>query len=284
MGLISISGEPGSAYEEIARLVHGQLKAQGLDIEFVTSARLDELRQAEIGESRLPPKLHWLVSALAVARIAARSHVVVAAPGAEKLSRFFTGILRCGVFSPRPGKTALRKREFDILLNAGSMHPEQAAAIIERAAAGLGLFADDPAAAFAAQLAFRLRLQLARHGIAQPESPRPGSKAFGHPSEQVFASLLDFYRIDWEYEPRNFPLEWDPNGKVLKAMTPDFYLPEFNLYVELTTMKQSLVTKKNQKLRLLRQLYPDVQVQIFYQKDFENLVFKYGLQESGPRA
>jgi hypoxanthine phosphoribosyltransferase len=93
----------------------------------------------------------------------------------------------------------------------------------------------------------------------------------------MFANLLDFYRIAWEYEPRSFPVQYDADGRVLESFTPDFYLPEFDLYLELTTMKQSLVTKKNRKVRLLRQLYPKLNIQVFYQKDFENLIFKYGL-------
>jgi hypoxanthine phosphoribosyltransferase len=93
----------------------------------------------------------------------------------------------------------------------------------------------------------------------------------------MFANLLDFYRIAWEYEPRSFPIHLDADGKALEAFTPDFYLPEFALYVELTTMKQSLVTRKNRKVRLLRELYPTLNIQVFYQKDFENLIFKYGL-------
>jgi hypoxanthine phosphoribosyltransferase len=71
---------------------------------------------------------------------------------------------------------------------------------------------------------------------------------------------------------------------VLEAFTPDFYLPEFDLYVELTTMKQSLVTRKNRKLKLLRAIYPSVNIQVFYQKDFENLIFKYGLAERGTQS
>ena len=100
----------------------------------------------------------------------------------------------------------------------------------------------------------------------------------------MFANLLDFYRIAWEYEPRSFPIQYDRDGRVLEAFTPDFYLPEFDLYVELTTMKQSLVTKKNRKVRLLRELYPHVNIQVFYQKDFENLIFKYGLAERPVQA
>ena len=102
--------------------------------------------------------------------------------------------------------------------------------------------------------------------------------SFGHPSEEMFANLLDFYRIQWEYEPRSFPLQWDKNGGVTEAFTPDFYLSELDLYVEVTTMKQSLVTRKNRKVKLLRAIYPHINIQVFYQKDFQDLVFKYGLK------
>jgi len=109
-------------------------------------------------------------------------------------------------------------------------------------------------------------------------------KIFANASEEIFANLLDFYRIAWEYEPRSFPIQYNQDGTVLESFTPDFYLPEFDLYVELTTMKQSLVTRKNRKVRLLRELYPHLNIQVFYQKDFENLVFKYGLADRPVRA
>ena len=73
------------------------------------------------------------------------------------------------------------------------------------------------------------------------------------------------------------PLEADAEGRVIEAFTPDFYLPEQDLYIELTTMKQSLVTRKNRKVRKLRRLYPEVNIRIFYQRDFYNLLAKYGL-------
>jgi len=119
--------------------------------------------------------------------------------------------------------------------------------------------------------------ELAKRGIVPAGRARVTRASFGHPSEEMFANLLDFYRIAWEYEPRSFPIHLGADGNVLEAFTPDFYMPEFDLYVELTTMKQSLVTKKNRKVRLLRELYPALNIQVFYQKDFENLIFKYGL-------
>lgn len=99
---------------------------------------------------------------------------------------------------------------------------------------------------------------------------------FAHPSEYETARVLDFYQIKWEYEPRSFPIEWDKNGEVVQSFTPDFYLPEFDLYIELTTLNQKLVTKKNRKVRRLRELYPDINIKIFYQKDLKHLLFKYG--------
>lgn len=99
---------------------------------------------------------------------------------------------------------------------------------------------------------------------------------FAHPSELVFARLLDFYGIRWQYEPRTFPLKYDEKGNIVEAFSPDFYLPDSDLYVELTTMKQSLVTKKNRKVKRLRELYPEVKIRLLYQKDFEDLFFKYG--------
>lgn len=102
---------------------------------------------------------------------------------------------------------------------------------------------------------------------------------FAHDSEREFASILDFYQIKWEYEPRTFPLLWDSEGRIVESFTPDFYLPEMDLYVELTTLKQSLVTKKNRKLRRLRELYPDINIKLFYGRDYRSLMAKYGLSD-----
>ena len=102
---------------------------------------------------------------------------------------------------------------------------------------------------------------------------RPTS--FAHPSEEDFAKLLDFYCIEWLYEPRSFPLRWK-GDKIAEMFTPDFYLPELDLYVELTTLKQNLLTEKNRKLRQLRALYPEVNVRLLNKSDFLKLLAKYG--------
>jgi hypothetical protein len=85
--------------------------------------------------------------------------------------------------------------------------------------------------------------------------------------------------VIWEYEPRAFAIEWDEAGTVVKEFRPDFYLPADDLYIEITTMNQRLVTKKNGKIRRLRELYPDIRCKIFYQRDFHHLLVKYGLEE-----
>jgi hypothetical protein len=103
---------------------------------------------------------------------------------------------------------------------------------------------------------------------------------FAHASERQFARLLDFYQIEWTYEPTSFDIDWDHEGHVVQRFTPDFFLPEFDLYIEITTLSQKLVTKKNRKVRRLRERYPEIRCKIFYQKDYLSLVQKYGLEDA----
>jgi hypothetical protein len=99
--------------------------------------------------------------------------------------------------------------------------------------------------------------------------------SFAHESEAEFARILDFYHIAWQYEPRTFAIEWDEEGNVVSSFTPDFYLPDHDLYIELTTAKQQLVTKKNRKVRRLRELYPGINVKVLYASDYQKLIDKY---------
>jgi hypothetical protein len=121
------------------------------------------------------------------------------------------------------------------------------------------------------------------HREAPPDTNSPATHPpldeipFAHASERVAAEILDFYGIRWLYEPRTFPLEHDAKGNVIVSFTPDFYLVDFDVYIELTTMSQKLVTKKNRKVRRLKELYPDVNVRIFYQKDFKRLLARFGV-------
>ncbi len=103
---------------------------------------------------------------------------------------------------------------------------------------------------------------------------------FANPAELEYAKILDFYGVPWMYEPTTFVLERDAEGRVTEAFTPDFYLPDQDLYLEVTVMKQSLVTRKNRKLRKLRQLYPEVRIKLFYERDFERLAARYNLRRA----
>jgi hypothetical protein len=103
---------------------------------------------------------------------------------------------------------------------------------------------------------------------------------FANPAELEYARILEWYGVPWLYEPRTFVLARDAEGRVTEAFTPDFYLPEQDLYLEVTVMKQSLVTRKNRKLRKLRLLYPEIKIKLFYERDFQRLSRHYGLRQA----
>lgn len=113
--------------------------------------------------------------------------------------------------------------------------------------------------------------------LATGSHPPLDEIAFAHSSERIAAEILDFYQIRWLYEPRSFPIQWDGEGNVIAYFTPDFYLQDFDLFIELTTMSQKLVTKKNRKVRRLKELYPEINIKIFYQKDFRALLARFGM-------
>lgn len=113
----------------------------------------------------------------------------------------------------------------------------------------------------------------------QPKStPR-----FAHPVEEVFAKILDFYGIQWDYEPKTFPLEWDESGNVTTAFSPDFYLPEQNLYIELTVLRPKLTAIKNRKLRLMHELYPDINIKLFKRRELRNMMIRFGMVDEADR-
>ncbi len=312
MGLITISGQPGCRHEDVARYL-----SQALNFELLTESGLQNLIEQEYGAAQpIPDKAYPDAVLSIVARLATERHVVVCAEGAELLFKSFPGVLRVQVVAPesrrlgtlmlehridRPsarhllrdlerrqkklraqkfGKTTAPPYSFDLVCNTEFLETEGVAELIRDTANARGLIGQGLLSAAAeAHIQFQARLKLSKFGIVAPAKANFKKRIFVHPSEEIFANLLDFYRVAWEYEPRSFPIQWDKDGRVLEAFTPDFYLPEFDLYVELTTMKQSLVTKKNRKVKLLRKIYPQVNIQVFYQKDFENLIFKYGLAE-----
>jgi hypothetical protein len=115
------------------------------------------------------------------------------------------------------------------------------------------------------------------------ETDKRQKPVFVNPIEETFARILDFYGIQWDYEPRTFPLEWDENGNVLIAFTPDFYLPQQNLYVELTTLRPKLTLKKNRKMKRIKELYPDINIKIYKRRELRNMMLKFGLVEEAEK-
>jgi cytidylate kinase len=317
MALITVSGEPGCRSGEVARLA-----AQRLGFEHLSAQRLDALLDEEFGPRNGAPAKAWpRMAASVLLRLATEANLAIGVDGAERLFENYPALLRVRIVAPRNrrignvmldggldrpaarrqllereseirdirrkrfGRATAPPESFDLTLNAESLDGAHMADLVVAAAqsrdlAGHGFL---PRAA-EAHLQFRIRLQLARYGIHRRGQAAFRKTVFSHPSEQIFANLLDFYRIAWEYEPRSFPIKWDAQGRVIESFTPDFYLPESDTYVELTTMKQSLVTRKNRKIRLLREIYSDVKFQIFYQKDIQDLVFKYGLATEAGEA
>jgi hypothetical protein len=172
------------------------------------------------------------------------------------------------------GMDLARGDHYDLALRVDTIGVETAAMLIEQAAIAAGLTK-------AGRLEEIRACALARGAHEIPLDPLPTAPAqarFANESEAEFAKVLDFYRIPWQYEPRTFPVEWWPDGRVKSSFSPDFYLTELDTFLELTTMRQSLVTKKNRKVRLFRQLYPGKKLLIFYGRDFRKLAQKFGLE------
>jgi hypothetical protein len=172
------------------------------------------------------------------------------------------------------GKDLTSGEYYDLALRIDTFGVDEAAALIEQAADAVGL---TKAGRFE-----EIRSCALAKGVREiPLDPLPtgaGETRFANASEAEFAKVLDFYHIPWKYEPETFPIEWWPDGRAKSSFSPDFYLPEMDTYLELTTMKQSLVTKKNRKVRLFRQHYPGKKLLIFYGRDFKKLAQKFGLE------
>tara|TARA_B100001564_G_scaffold181707_1_gene152606 strand:- start:596 stop:928 length:333 start_codon:yes stop_codon:yes gene_type:complete len=94
---------------------------------------------------------------------------------------------------------------------------------------------------------------------------------FAHYSENIFADHLDLFSIDWIYEPTSFPLKWG-SGSIKMMFTPDFYLPQLDIYVEITTMNQNLITKKQKKIKLAKRLYPQYKFKLINESQFYNFL------------
>jgi len=314
MAIITISRLTGSGGREIAAATAQALHFQLIDRQTM-DAVIDQqfpVRTEQLSRIKKDRRVYHEMVRSAIAEVAAAHNVVILGTGAQFLFARVVASLRVQIVAPLPYRIArvmrlanversaaekiieerdLEKETFiktlyskdwrdpahyDLVLNIDQFSNEMAVEIIVMAARAKGIEAT------AVQLPAQLREEIltTKLDVAQMadlEHAEEKLPEFAHPSEREFARVMDFYRIRWQYEPKTFPIEWDENRNVIKAFTPDFYLPDLDLYIELTTMKQSLVTKKNRKVRLLKELYPDVNIKILYERDYKNLIWKYGL-------
>jgi cytidylate kinase len=314
MAIITISRLTGSGGREIATATAQALKFELID-RSAMDAVIDKqfpVRTEQLSRIKKDHKVYEEMVRSAIAEIAASQNVVILGMGAQFLFARVAASLHVQIVAPLPYRIArvmhlanidrasaekiIEDRDRDketfvrtlyakdwrdpahyaLVLNIDHFSNEIAVEIIVKAAQAKGIEAT------AVELPPQLREDIltAKLDVAQMADLEPAEDKlpeFAHPSEREFARVMDFYRIKWQYEPKTFPIEWDENRNVVKAFTPDFYLPDLDLFIELTTMKQSLVTKKNRKVRLLRELYPGVNIKILYERDYKNLIFKYGL-------
>jgi cytidylate kinase len=314
MAIITISRLTGSGGREIATAIAQVLNFQFIDRNMMDDV-IDQqfpVRTEQLSRIKKDRRVYNEMVRSAIAETAAAHNVVILGSGAQFLFARVSASLHVQIVAPLPYRIARvmrlagvdrstaeqmiedRDREketlirtlydadwrdpahYDLVLNINHFSNEIAVEIIVKAAQAKGIEAT------AVQLPAHLREEIltTKLDVAQMAHLEPAEDKlpeFAHPSEREFARVMDFYRIRWQYEPKTFPIEWDENQNVVKAFTPDFYLPDLDLFIELTTMKQSLVTKKNRKVRLLRELYPEVNIKILYERDYKNLIWKYGL-------
>src|SRR5689334_8917950 len=314
MAIITISRLTGSGGREIASATAEALNFQLID-RHAMDVVIDQqfpVRTEQLSRIKKDRKVYDEMMRSAIAEVAASHNVVILGSGAQFLFARVAASLHVQIVAPLPYRIARIMRtaqvdrsaaekiiadrdheketfirtlyakdwrdpaHYDLVLNIDHFSNEVAVEIIVRAAQAKGIEAKT------VELPAQLREDIltAKLDVAQMADLEPAEDKlpeFAHPSEREFARVMDFYRIRWQYEPKTFPIEWDENHNVVKAFTPDFYLPDLDLYIELTTMKQSLVTKKNRKVRRLRELYPEVDIKILYERDYRNLIWKYGL-------
>jgi cytidylate kinase len=322
MAVVTIGRQLGSGGEEVAQrvaqaagfllvdreLLEGWAKEHGL-----TAPDLDESDEDPATRREPRQAVHVdLVEAVLLDR-ATKADLVVVGRGGQFAFRGCPAALRVRIFAPREYRALrvaaaegvdresalalveasdreraayIRERyhedwedpaHYDLVVRADSLGIEAATQVVLRAIEAAGI--RDRKEEFAGWLDARTQGEV---GSGREEATPP----FVNTSEAELARVLDFYQIRWEYEPRSFPLAWDEKGRATEAFTPDFFLPDLDLYLELTVLKQSLVTDKNRKIRRFRELYPDVRLKVFYGRDFRSLVQKYGLGSTlsgGPR-
>ena len=315
MAIITITRLTGSGGREIATAAAQALNFQLIDRRAMDEV-IDQqfpVRTEQLSRIKKDRRVYAEMMRSAIAEVAAAHNVVILGSGAQFLFARVAASLHVQIVAPLPYRIARimrtaqvdreeaekiienRDREketfirtlyskdwrdpahYDLVINIDRFANEVAVDIIIRAAQSKGIEAKP------VELPPQLREEIltTKLDVAQmadlAETVEDKLPEFAHPSEREFARVMDFYRIRWQYEPKTFPIEWDESHNVVKAFTPDFYLPDLDLFIELTTMKQSLVTKKNRKVRRLRELYPEINIKILYERDYRNLIWKYGL-------
>ena len=318
MAIITISRLTGSGGREIAEVTSQALNFQLVDrntMDVVIDQQFP-VRTERLSRIKKDRRVYDEMVRSAIAELARSRNVLILGSGAQFLFARVAASLRVQIVAPLPYRIArvmrlaqvdrlgaekiIEERDhekeilirtlyakdwrdpayYDLVLNLDHFSNEIAVEIIVKAAQAKGIEAKP------VELPPQLREDIltAKLDVAQMADLEPVEDRlpeFAHPSERQFARVMDFYRIRWEYEPKTFPIEWDENKNIISAFTPDFYLPDLDLFIELTTMKQNLVTKKNRKVRLLREHYPDVNIKILYERDYKNLIWKYGLNDDG---
>jgi cytidylate kinase len=314
MAIITISRLTGSGGREIATSAAEKLNFQFIDRAAMDKVIEQQfpVRTEQLSRLKKDRKVYDEMVRSATAELAAIHNVVILGSGAQFLFARVAASLHVQIVAPLPYRIARvmrlaqadreraekiieeRDREkeafirtlynkdwrdpahYDLVLNIDHFSNDVAVEIIVKAAQAKGIEATR------VELPPQLRedilttkLDVAQMAHVEPVEER--LPEFAHPSEREFARVMDFYRIRWQYEPKTFPIEWDENKNVVSAFTPDFYLPDLDLFIELTTMKQTLVTKKNRKVRMLREIYPDINIKILYERDYKNLIWKYGI-------
>ncbi len=303
MAIVTISEISDSLGNEIATKVAQRLGFSLVDSalimrDLIDTASINNISLFEyVSSGKIPPEI---VKNLIIEK-ALRENVVILNLGGEVLFRNLPGTLHVkvrDVNGDREGKRALTQSRknytgfmralfrketigaefYDIQIMVKRLDTDFAVDLILTAVETKGITMKAGITWKALQLLKSSSRKKERHSNTAKYVKKLTMPSFAHPSEKEFAKVLDFYRIKWEYEPRSFLLKADKNGMVKEEFTPDFYLPELDLYIELTTLKQKLVTKKNRKLRILKKLYPDVNIKLFYGRDYNKLLQRFGIR------
>lgn len=305
MAIITISEKAESLGHEIALKISKRIGFVLVDTDFIISklTTYQNLDEQSLAERVVSGKINSDLIKKLIVEEAFRNNVVIHNLGAEILFRNLPGTLHVGIHGSSNGKGSLQEKKdthsnilkglygrkrltnnlYDIQVKLENMNTDYVVELILKAVE-INSITAKPGQTWKALKKMKDGFNKVKtasnsdNDVKQLDVP-----LFAHPSEKGFAGVLDFYRIKWEYEPKSFPIAWNEKGKPVEEFTPDFYLPDLDLYIELTTQKQKLVTKKNRKVRKLKELYPNVNLKIFYGKDYKKLVQRFGIKKDGPK-